>query len=87
MKGYYDCDPCACGSNKAAPDGYCFYCRGGAMRDKTYKCNKLRWSKKGAQEALAASFRKINRGQRQECRIYYCDGCAAWHLTSQPERK
>ena len=86
MKGYYDSDPCACGTNKAAPDGFCHFCRGGAMRDEGYECNKLRWSEKGAQEALARSFKKITRGQRQECRIYYCEGCAAYHLTSQPER-
>lgn len=85
---YYAADPCACGMNKAAPDGYCTYCRNQEMIDELQPCGKRRFDKLGAQSALAkiqACTTKQFMWKHQECRYYWCVRCQAYHLTSQEE--
>lgn len=48
------------------------------------KCRKKRFDRLGAMLALAEAQRRPQRG---ETRIYYCDRCRAWHLTSQARRQ
>ncbi len=86
---YNDASPCACGVSKAAPDGYCFTCRRAAMED-DWECTKKRFkNKRNAQIALTRILITAMKPQythKQECRIYFCDDCNAYHLTSSPLR-
>jgi len=86
---YYDCDPCACGTNKAGPDGYCFLCRDAEYQNDLPECGKYKYTKEDAQiavfQAQSKAFLK-DKHDRQECRWYYCVRCEAYHLTSKPKR-
>lgn len=44
-------------------------------------CVKVKLSKKEATIALK-TFPRVGKQYRKEKRIYYCDHCNAWHLTS-----
>ena len=47
-------------------------------------CTKRRYDKVGAMIALAGTDFASNRNsKRHECRMYFCDSCRAWHLTSR----
>ena len=48
------------------------------------KCNKKKFDKIGAMLALAKANKLASGGNfnRREHRIYYCEHCKAWHLTS-----
>ena len=51
--------------------------------NKVIKCNKIKYKDKiSAMFALSQCKRK-SKGKRQEKRIYYCNICKAWHLTSK----
>ena len=45
-------------------------------------CNKIKYDKIGAMFALSQTM-KSKSHKRMEKRIYYCNECKAWHLTSE----
>jgi hypothetical protein len=45
-------------------------------------CNKECFKKREAEHALNR-VKKSSKQYRKECRMYYCDKCNAWHLTSK----
>lgn len=51
----------------------------------TMKCNKRKYKDKIAAMFALASCRSARKGTRMERRMYYCDKCEAWHLTSKIE--
>lgn len=44
-------------------------------------CSKEKFDKKSAKTVL----NHCKKEHRPECRIYFCEECVAWHLTSEPE--
>lgn len=51
-------------------------------------CGKRRFStEREARAELVGAIIKRNRGnqKRAECRVYLCDRCDGWHLTSKPK--
>lgn len=53
----------------------------------TIKCNKRKFKDKiAAMFALSQCRARINKGNRQEKRIYFCEKCKAYHLTSKSYR-
>ena len=48
------------------------------------ECKKKKFDKLSAQIALMKA-KSRNTWKRMEIRIYYCDICHAWHLTSNPK--
>jgi hypothetical protein len=49
-------------------------------------CTKVRYDKRDAQTALNNAL-VSKKKRRKEKRIYYCEACKAWHLTSKENEK
>lgn len=51
----------------------------------TKHCNKKKYDKIGAMIALASCQKsgRFGNSKRNECRLYYCDICKSYHLTSK----
>lgn len=45
-------------------------------------CEKRAFCNKHEAKAMLKSAKERNREHRAECRIYRCDTCRCWHLTS-----
>jgi hypothetical protein len=51
------------------------------------ECKKIKYKDKIAAMLALASCRHDKKGKRQEHRIYYCDICECYHLTSKKFKK
>jgi len=47
-------------------------------------CTKRAFCNKHEAKAMLRSAKERNVEHRAECRIYRCDSCRCWHLTSMP---
>ena len=47
-------------------------------------CTKRSFCNKHEAKAMLRSAKERNVEHRAECRIYKCDSCRCWHLTSMP---
>ena len=47
-------------------------------------CTKRSFCNKHEAKAMLRSAKERNVEHRAECRIYRCDSCRCWHLTSMP---
>lgn len=45
-------------------------------------CDKRAFCTKHEAKGMLKSAKERNREHRQECRVYKCDNCRCWHLTS-----
>lgn len=50
-------------------------------------CSKKKFSKIEAITCLNKDTRERRRSFRREKRVYYCETCNCWHLTSQDDRE
>lgn len=48
-------------------------------------CDKRKYDKIGAMFALSQTMKSQNH-KRMEKRIYYCEECKSWHLTSKDKK-
>lgn len=55
------------------------------QKTKIIMCDKIKFSKREAQEALNSILRNRRHKHRREQRYYHCPDCNHWHLTSKPE--